>query len=81
MMVVMVMLVMKRMIMGTSEPTVIDDALSSKHKHYVEGDDDVGDGDNGDDDGGDDDGGNDDDAILLIPGLLYACIESLSCRT
>ena len=36
------------MIMGTSEPTVIDDALSSKHKHYVEGDDDAGDGDDGD---------------------------------
>ena len=34
--------------MGTSEPTVIDDALSSQHKHYVEGDDDVGDGDDGD---------------------------------
>ena len=23
---------------GTSEPAVIDDALSSQHKHYVEGD-------------------------------------------
>ena len=30
---------------GTSEPAVIDDALSSQHKHYVEGGD-------GDDDGG-----------------------------
>ena len=28
---------------GTSEPAIIDDALSSQHKHYVEGDDDVGD--------------------------------------
>ena len=45
---------------GTSEPAIIDDALSSQHKHYVEGDDDVGDGDDGDDDGGDDDGGDDD---------------------
>ena len=33
------------MIMGTSEPATIDDALSSQHKHYVEGDDDDDDDD------------------------------------
>ena len=41
---------------GTSEPAVIDDALSSQHKHYVEGD-----GDDDDDDDDDDAGDNDDD--------------------